>query len=89
MSVQAIFAPVFALVALTFILLMCMGYVRIGALHRREARIPEIALGEPNWPPMAIQASKAFDNQFQLPVLFYLLVVIAQITNFRISCSSR
>lgn len=80
MSVQAIFAPVFALVALTFVLLCWMGYARLTALQRREARIPDVALGEPNWPPRAMQAARAFDNQFQLPVLFYLLVIIAQAT---------
>jgi hypothetical protein len=77
MTVQAVLAPVFVLVALTFLLMFWLGYQRIGALRRREARTSEIALGQPNWPPRALQASNAFNNLFQLPLLFYVLVVLA------------
>jgi len=80
MSVHAIFAPVFVLVLLTFFLLLWMGRARISAVRRREARIPDIALGESNWPARAQQASNSFDNQFQLPALFYLIVLIAYLT---------
>ena len=36
-----------------------------------------IALGEPNWPSDALKAANAFNNQFQLPVLYMLLVGFA------------
>ena len=37
-------------------------------------------LREPNWPKDAIVASNAFLNQFEIPVLFYVLTILALIT---------
>jgi hypothetical protein len=79
MSIQAVLAPVFVLVALTFALLFTMGRKRVGALRQGQARISDIALGEPNWPVNVTQAGNAFNNQFQLPFLFYVLVALALI----------
>jgi hypothetical protein len=77
MTVQAILAPLFVLVALTFGLMIWMGALRVAAVRRGEVRVREIALGQPNWPPRAQQVSNCFDNQFQLPVLFYVLTILA------------
>jgi hypothetical protein len=77
MSVQAILAPLFVLVALTFALLVWMGSVRLAAVRGGEVRVKDIALGQPNWPPRVQQISNCFDNQFQLPMLFYVLTVLA------------
>lgn len=75
-----ILAPLFVQVALTFVLLFAMAYSRMGALKRRETKVADIALREPNWPARALQISNCFDNQFQLPVLFYVLTILAIIT---------
>jgi hypothetical protein len=77
MSVQAILAPLFVQVALTFALLIWMGAARAAAVRRGEVRVKDIALGQSTWPPRAQQISNCFQNQFQLPVLFYVLVVLA------------
>jgi hypothetical protein len=77
MSVQAVLLPVFVLVALTFALKLWMGYLRVGSISRGETRMKDVALGEPGWPQNATQVSRSFDNQFQLPVLFYVLVALA------------
>ena len=77
MTVQTILAPLFVLVALTFGLMIWMGALRVAAVRRGEVRVREIALGQPNWPPRAQQVSNCFDNQFQLPVLFYVLTILA------------
>ena len=79
MSVESILAPLFVQVALTFILLFYMGSVRFRALRGREVKLGDIALGQINWPPYAQQAGNAYNNQFQLPVLFYVLVILAYI----------
>jgi hypothetical protein len=72
--------PVFAQVALTFGLLFWMAYTRRSSLSRGELKVRDIALGQSAWPPKAMQASNCFDNQFQLPLLFYVLVILAWIT---------
>jgi len=80
MTVQEILLPVFVQVALTFILLFWMGIVRGRAIRRQQTRIPDIALGQPNWPPDALKAANAYHNQFQLPLLFYVVVIVAWYT---------
>jgi hypothetical protein len=45
------------------------------------ARPDNVALREPNWSPRALQVSYAFSNQFELPVLFYVLTILAYITH--------
>lgn len=80
MSIATILLPVFVLVLLTFGLMFWMGLARIGALKRGEAKIADIALGQPNWPPKVQQISNNYLSQFHVPVLFYVLVVLAVIT---------
>jgi hypothetical protein len=77
MTLQAILLPLFVQVGLTFFVLFWMGYIRVGAIRRREVRMADIALGQPAWPPRPTQAANAYRNQFELPVLFYVLVVLA------------
>ena len=80
MSIPFILAPLFVQVALTFCLLIYLGSARRGALIGGETKVNAIALGEPNWPPRVQQISNCFDNQFQMPVLFYVLTILAIIT---------
>ena len=77
MSVQAVLLPLFVEVALTFALLILMAQARGLALRRSEVHPRAIALREPNWPKQATQYANAFSNQFELPVLFYVLTVLA------------
>jgi hypothetical protein len=80
MMLQAVLLPVFVLVALTFGLLFYMGNVRVGMIRRGEVHIRDVALRQPNWPERAAKASIAFHNQLELPLLFYVLVILAIIT---------
>jgi len=80
MTIPAVLLPVFVQVGLTFFLLFWMGAVRLRALKGREVRLGDIALRQPAWPERPTQISNAYDNQFQLPVLFYSLVPLALIT---------
>ena len=82
MSIRAILLPVFVEVALTLFLMFWMGFARVGALRRGETKIPAIALGQPNWPARVQQIGNCFANQFQLPVLFYGLTILALLTRF-------
>jgi hypothetical protein len=80
MSIQAVLLPVLVQVALTFVILYWQGYVRVGHTRRGEVKIRDIALGQPNWPEHATKIGNAFMNQFQLPILFYVLVAFALLT---------
>jgi hypothetical protein len=80
MSITAILLPVYVQVALTVILLLWMGSARVGTLRAGEVKAKEIALGERNWPTRILQISNSYHNQFELPVLFYVLVVLAMFT---------
>ena len=80
MSIQAILLPLFVEVALTFGLMLGMMYWRGTSIRRGETRLSDIALREPNWPARTQQVAYAFSNQFELPVLFYVLTILEIIT---------
>jgi hypothetical protein len=80
MSIATILLPLFVMVALTFGLMVLMATSRGGALKRREVKIADVALGQSNWPPQTQQISNNYTNQFQLPMLYYVLTVLAVIT---------
>jgi hypothetical protein len=80
MSLQAVLLPLFVEVILTFALMLRMGVLR-GADYRSGAVTSgKVALREPNWPPRTMQAANAFSNQFELPVLFYILTILEWVT---------
>ncbi|HEU5018227.1 MAG TPA: MAPEG family protein, partial [Pseudolabrys sp.] len=81
MSIPFILLPLFAEVLLTFAVMFGMMYFRTAALRTRETRFESIALREPNWPVRATQFANSFANQFELPVLFYVLTILEIITN--------
>jgi hypothetical protein len=80
LNLHAILLPVFVQVALTFALLFMMGGRRLASLRKGYVRIPDIALGQRAWPDRVQATSNAFANQFELPVLFFVLVPLAIIT---------
>jgi hypothetical protein len=77
MSVQMVLLPVFVLVGLTFVLLLWMAGARRRTLVARETRIGDIALGQSNWPARVTQIGNCYRNQFELPVLLYVLIALA------------
>jgi hypothetical protein len=77
MSIPMILAPLFVQVLLTFAVMLGMMYFRTTSLQRGETRVEMIANREPNWPPKATQFGNAFGNQFELPILFYVLTILA------------
>jgi hypothetical protein len=80
MTIQAVMLPLFVEVLLTFFLLIWMGYQRQVAYRNGATHPRDIALREPNWPKPALQAANSFSNQFELPVLFYVAIILAWIT---------
>ena len=77
MSAQMVLLPVFVLIGLTFALLLWMAGARRQALVDGEAKVRDVVLGQRNWPTRATQIGNSFSNQFELPVLFYILIALA------------
>jgi hypothetical protein len=69
--------PVFVLVGLTFALLLWTFGARRQTLVSRETRVRDIVLGQPNWPARVTQIGNCYMNQFELPLLLYLLIALA------------
>ena len=80
MSIQMVLLPVFVQVALTFALLIWMASTRTASVARGETKIRDIALRQPAWPEQPTKISNCYDSQFQLPLLFYVLVILAWVT---------
>jgi len=81
MSTQAILLPLFVEVILTFLLLFWMAYLRQVDFKNGVARHDDVALREPNWSKHTLQVAYAYSNQFEMPVLFYVLTILEYITH--------
>jgi hypothetical protein len=79
MTLQAVLLPVFVQVALTFAMLGLTGYFRAASVRCGDTKVKDIALRQPNWPEQVTKFGNSYDNQFQLPVLFYLVVVLSYV----------
>ena len=80
MSIQAVLLPLFVEVALTLGLLLWLAELRRRDFKSGAVRPSQIALREPNWPVRTQQIAYSFSNQFELPVLFYVLTILEIIT---------
>jgi len=76
-TVGMVLLPLFVQVGLTFALLLAMATARTRAIKAGETRLKDIALRQPNWPQWPTQLANCFSNQFELPVLFYVLIALA------------
>jgi len=80
MTYPMILAPLFVLVLMTFALGILLATLRGPALMRGEVRAEDVSLRQPNWSPRTLQVGYSFQNQFELPMLFYVLTILALIT---------
>ncbi len=80
MTFDIILWPVFVQVGLTFFLLFWMAHLRIGAVRRREVHMGDVALRQPAWPQRTTQVANAVHTQLELPLLFYVVVILAMFT---------
>src|SRR4051794_13692307 len=54
-----------------------MAGARRRALVSGGTKTRDIALGQQNWPQRATQIGNCYRNQFELPLLFYVLIALA------------
>jgi hypothetical protein len=71
MQSTAIFWPVIAQVALTLVVYYVMSIRRIAAVKAGQARARDFAV--PADPELSATAARNVSNQFELPVLFYVV----------------
>jgi hypothetical protein len=76
-TASMVLLPVFVQVGLTFFLLLWMATLRSSAIRSGQTQIKDIALRQPNWPERTTQIGNCFSNQFEIPVLFYVLIALA------------
>ena len=76
----ALLYPVFVQTALTFALLIWMGVRRTAAIRRGEVSLMEVALNAEVYDEKTRAVGNSYRNQFQLPVLFYVLVALSLAT---------
>ncbi len=80
MPIAMILLPLFVEVVLTYGLLFATAFARRHDLRSGQVHPRDIALGQLGWTPKTQQLGNSFNNQFQLPVLFYTLTILAIIT---------
>jgi hypothetical protein len=80
MTVQEVLLPLFLEVILTFLLLFWLAPLRTSDFNSGVARPENVALREPNWSKRSLQVGYSYSNQFELPVLFYVLTILAWVT---------
>jgi hypothetical protein len=80
MTIPMILAPLFVLVLLTFVLGFWIPLRSVPLLRRGEVRVHDVDLRQPNWPRSVQQINNSYTSQFELPVLFYVLTILAMIT---------
>jgi hypothetical protein len=81
MTLRDVLLPLFVEVILTFGLLFWAAGLRVRDLQSGAVKPGDIALREPNWPAGTRQVAYAFSNQLELPVLFYVLTILAYFTH--------
>ncbi|RSZ42398.1 MULTISPECIES: MAPEG family protein [unclassified Variovorax] len=77
MNNPSILYPVFALAALTGMVLLLIPFTRVRAVLRREIRAADFRLGESEAVPDAVRIpNRNYMNLLELPVLFYVVCLI-------------
>jgi hypothetical protein len=63
--------------AIALVLLWILGAIRVPMVQSGKMAVRDIALSRDPWPEHEKRVANAFDNQFQLPLLFYVACGIA------------
>ena len=80
MSIESVLLPLFVQVLLTFTLLLILAVRRQSMFSKGEMRPQELAVRGAREPQPVAQVAGSFQNQFEIPVLFYVLVILALYT---------
>jgi hypothetical protein len=75
-----ILAPLFVLVLMTFVLGFWLPMRTVPLLQRGEVRPHDVDLRQLNWPRAIQQINNSYTSQFEQPLLFYVLTILAIIS---------
>lgn len=81
MNNDLIFLPVLAHILLIFMVYIYLGRVKTRAVKEGLVDRKEAALNPKAWPEYVVKVSNNLNNQFESPILFYILSVIYYLTN--------
>jgi hypothetical protein len=73
---QLILLPALIHVALIFLLVFVTGRGRVVAARKGEVRLSDVALDSSRWPDHLRKRANNYQNQFELPVMFYVLIAV-------------
>ncbi|MEX2962836.1 MAPEG family protein [Microbulbifer sp. TYP-18] len=74
MTHSLIFVPVAMQIALTLWLYIVLASAKSKAIKRGEVKEERRALHDDAWPDSVLQINNSIRNQFEVPVLFYILI---------------
>jgi hypothetical protein len=80
MSIESVLLPLFVQVLLTFTLLGILAVRRQRMFRQREMHPQDLAVRGAREPLPVAQVAGSYQNQFEIPVLFYALVILALFT---------
>jgi hypothetical protein len=80
MTNQEVLMPHFIELKLTYLLWFWHSPLRGRDFSSGVTRPEDVASREPNWSQRSLQVSYSYSNQFELPVLFYVLTILAYFT---------
>jgi hypothetical protein len=81
MNVNHIIWPVLAQIFLTLILFIILGVRKAKAVKAGEVNRQQAALNNQVWPQYVVKVSNNIANQFETPVLFYVLCLVMHSIN--------
>lgn len=81
MNPNLIFIPVLSHMLLVFILYIRLGIEKSKAVKAGSTDLKKTALNTKAWPDHVIKVSNNIGNQFETPMIFYVLSVIFYLTN--------
>ena len=81
MNNDLIFLPVLAHIILIFSLYIYLGKVKSRAVKEGSVDRKVASLNPKAWPEFVLKVSNNLDNQFDSPIIFYMLSIIFYLTN--------
>lgn len=81
MNLSSILLPLLVQISLTLIMFLILGARKTTAIKAGDVDRAKAALDNSAWPEPVVKASNNIANQFQTPILFYVLAILFHMTN--------